>query len=44
MNPKDTTPRQMIAEVSVRDAFASQAAWEESPIGPRYIDAIVAES
>ncbi len=43
VNPKDATPRRMIAEFSVRAAFASQAAWEESPVGPRYIDEIVAE-
>jgi hypothetical protein len=41
VNPKDTTNDY---RVSVLAAFASQAAWEEFPVGPRYIDEIVAES
>ncbi len=37
MNQKDATARREIAFLSSRAAIASEAAWSESPVDPRYI-------
>ena len=39
-----TVSKKQIVGFSVRAAVAAEASWEESPVGPRYIDEIVADS